>query len=50
MAASPHYMASARSVAKTPLPAVLLVLVDVGIRVDHTENAVPLLRLQLLLC
>jgi hypothetical protein len=50
MAAGPRYIASARAAHKTPLPAVLLLLGDVAISTDFTENTVPLLCIQSLLC
>jgi hypothetical protein len=47
MATGPHYVASSQTAQKTQLSTVLL-LGDITIRMDHTENAVPLLHVQLL--
>lgn len=49
MAAGLHYTSSARTVQKALLHTVLLLLGDVAIHADLTENTVPLLRVQLLL-
>jgi hypothetical protein len=38
MAAGPHYIASAQTAQKTPLPTVLLLLCDIAIGTDCVEN------------
>jgi hypothetical protein len=48
MTAGPHYIASARTAQKTPFQTVSL-LGDVVLRANRTENAIPVLRAQLLL-
>jgi hypothetical protein len=44
MAAGSRYIASARTVKETPLPTVLLLLGEIAICADRTENACALLR------
>jgi hypothetical protein len=46
MGVGPRYISLAQTAQKTPLPAVLLLVGDVTIRADHTENAVSLLHVQ----
>jgi hypothetical protein len=48
MTADLHYVASARTTKKTPLPTFLL-LGDAAIRADRTENTALLLHVQSLL-
>jgi hypothetical protein len=46
MAAGLRYIASEKTTQKTPLPAVVLLLGDVAIPADGTENTVPLFHVQ----
>jgi hypothetical protein len=46
MAAGDPYVASAQTAQETPLPKAFLLLADIAIRADRTENIVPLLFVQ----